>query len=210
MHRQRRNGLNGLRAIALMSLVLSWAGAQNCTADQASSVVHESEEAHPLGLELSLSGLSLSRAGTSLIGLEFGAGLGYFFNPKWSVGVGYHQSFNSLSFSAMYSAFQVGVTYAITGTMSQETRKIRLGDTEVYQERSTSLGGLRAMAVFSQYFFNGSSGIYPYSGLGVAVLYEFDWLRPVGFRVGVRGDLTQNGVSSLQIIQGVAQAVFPL
>ncbi len=194
----------------MMSIVLVWASASDCPADQASSVVQESVEAHPLGVGLSISGMSLARNSISLIGLEFGAGLEYFFHPKWSVGVGYHQSFNSLSFSAVYSAFQVGLTYAVTGTMSQETRKIRLGDTEVYQERSSSLGGLRAMAIFSQYFFNGTSGIYPYSGLGLALLYELDWLRPVSFRVGVRGDLTQNGVSSLQIIQGVAQAVFPL
>lgn len=184
-----------------------------CHAGESNLVIHEAVENHPVQAKLSLSLISLnsSTATTkSISGSDFGVGVDYYFHPKWSLGLAYHQAFSSLSFAAAYSAVEVTATYSITGTHTQSTRKVRLGDTLVYTENGGELGGLKASASFSQFFFNGTSGIYPYSGLGLGFYYELNWLRPIGLRLGARGDTTTNGSGSIMLIQGVAQFLFPL
>jgi hypothetical protein len=177
-------------------------------AEETSTVVQEVADDRKLQIVVGISGLYLFRSNASVTGTDFGATISYIFHPRWSAGGGYHQGFNGFSFSTIYSAFELDGTFAITGTLAQQGRKVFLGDTQVLRERPQNRGGLRIMAIFSQYLFNGTASIYPYSGLGGSLFYDFTSNLPVGLRLGVRADITQNGAGSLNVIQGFVQCLF--
>ena len=193
--------------ISIMTSALTlWA--QNASALDSSYLLQDSVHEQPLQLVSSLSFLSLARTTQSITGLEFGLGLNYALNPKWSLGGGYRQGFNSIGFSSIYSALEVKLIHALTGDLLRRSHKTQLDQTDVYTETSTNRGGLRAELAFSQYFFNGTTSIYPYSGLGAGILYEFTFQSPFGLRTGVRADTSSDGKNTLNIIQGVVEGIF--
>ena len=196
--------------LVVTGLTLLGLSQNRAQASESNLILTESNDNHRFQVVANLSSLSVSRASTSISGSEFGLGVEYAFQPKYAIGISYHQGFTSLGVASIYSAFQLGVIYAITGNFSKETRKIQLGDSELYSDSYGDVGGLRAALSFSQYFFNGTGSIFPYSGIGAALYYEFNWLRPIGLRLGVRGDYTGNGNASLRVMQGLVQLVFPL
>ena len=142
----------------------------------------------------------------ALNGVGFNAAIQYGLSRSWGLGAGVRQAFTS-SADAMFTEFDLRLTFAITGSLILKKRGATLEGQNVYDFEERNRGGLRAQLVTAEYLFNTSTQVVPYSGIGFSTYYELPSNSSWNIIAGARLDLVSNGkqsISPVQIFGGVA------
>lgn len=135
-----------------------------------------------------------------------GAGVGVLaqriLSESWALQGGFSQAFQITNGTPLFTRINLGIVYALSGTLIHEDREIRVGNTEVVSVTGASTRGWRLEALTNLYFFNSVSSLVALTGLGGAVYYEF----PMGnsdrtTMIGARIDQVEDPRISLTPIQ---------
>lgn len=134
-----------------------------------------------------------SREGNTLNGLDINLGMNYALDDRLAIEGGAHQAFSFSGFSAMYSTLELGLSFAVWGSQIRHRRKVKVSGLEVATGVESTQSALIVGAMAKQYFFNGSSSVLPFSGLGISVLYRLPSTTTSNLGVGVSTDFIANG-----------------
>jgi hypothetical protein len=147
---------------------------------------------------------------SSLDSVGFGAGIQYGLLDRWGIGAALRQGFATSGFTSTFTAIDLKVIFAITGSLIQHTQTLKVGDGPMVTSQSINRGGFRMAASLSQYYFNGTIGVFPLTGGGGALSYEFPSQTRLSFDLGARADQVTNGKLTLSPIQFFGGVLFSL
>jgi hypothetical protein len=159
--------------------------------------VNTSAVEHRLRLAVTSEYGVMSRGATSLASAGLGAAVQYGFADSWAAGIGFREAYSVSTFTSNFTAFDFKVTYAITGRLVRRDESVFLDDALISHSRGFSTGGLRAEALLTQDYFNGSAGVYPMSGGGIGLYYEFPSRGFLSLAIGGRAERITNGNRTL-------------
>lgn len=140
---------------------------------------------------------TLTNEGNVLNGVEGQLSVRHAFQSQWAVSASFGQSFDSGSFSSLYSEMGVGATYAWSGSIQRLQQRTQLSEFNVLSAAEYNQGGLFTSVFVKQYFFSGSDNVIPLTGLGVAAFYQFSSTSKLNFHFGVAYDYIANGEFTL-------------
>ena len=154
-----------------------------------------------LGVEFSTSLLTLKAPKASVLGAAVRIGTDASVTPKVAAGIAFSQAVSLSSPSLLFSALELNLSYAITGSFRKRKSSYRVEGYDVAQIDEQFPGGWRAQAYFNQLFLNGSTGVVSFNGPGIGATYEWPTFEERSLGVNARGDfLTGNGVS-IQVLR---------
>lgn len=144
---------------------------------------------------------ALSYAGAAANGFGFGVGLQYALSEKWGLKASFNQAFYLSGFAPLYSAADIRVIYALSGSLISMKENISVGANEVLKSKEYLRGGWRIEAQSDLYFFNSVASVIPFTGLGLAASYEFPSSTRRNLTTGIRMDFVSSSKVSLKPIQ---------
>jgi hypothetical protein len=144
---------------------------------------------------LSTSKVNPTASQSSIVsGFSFGAGANYALSNDWAIGGALREAYGSGGgFNTVFMALDVGLNYAITGSMMETRRTLRASGAPLVDTSTDSSHGFRLGFDLAQYFVNAPTTTLPFSGFGGSVGYEFAVRAPVSTEVGFRADRLSNG-----------------
>ncbi|MGK5085340.1 hypothetical protein WDW37_18800 [Bdellovibrionota bacterium FG-1] len=172
--------------------------------DAAKTEIREQTEPRNSQALLQLGWVSIIKAGKHLTGLAPSVGFSHATSSWLSLGGNVRFAFQPSSVVAIYTALELKAVLAITGTFIQNDRSIFLDEKEVFRGRDLNPGGLRLELNGTQFFFNSSSSIVPFTGFGGAAYYIFASQSSVNFLLGGKYEFLYSASMNLKPIQGFA------
>lgn len=152
----------------------------------------QQEETSKMTLGFQVGGSYLTGGQSQLIGFEFGIRFRREIVQKWMILGSLFQSRSIHLLNTHYTAFEVGVSYFISGNTRHTTKKNSIQSFSVatvspYQTSSLSL------ALYARlYLYAGSSNVIPLTGGGLEVTYAFPTQTSVQFYLASAIDIAGN------------------
>ncbi len=168
--------------------------------------VRENEEVKRFRLAVVPEAVFIGNNNATIHGFGLGADLSVALSSKFAAGGAFRQSFQLPdSFSSLFSEIDLHLDFAITGSFVAVNRTTRVNGIDVLTEETSSQGGFRAQLLFNQYFFDSSSSVLSFAGVGLAGLYEFPSTSNYNFSIGCRVDAISSGTVTLFPIRPFGQ-----
>lgn len=130
------------------------------------------------------------------LGCEFAA------SETLAVGLAMSQAYSvNDSFAALYTDLQFELGWSLTGRQGGVVRTVIFDDAKVVQTKPVLPGGLQILVGFHQYFFNSSSGVFPFSGPGAGVAYTLPSSRSFTLGTSARAQWITNSKTAMTPVQ---------
>ncbi len=145
--------------------------------------------------------ISRSSGGTNLNSIHLVGGFQYALVKKIGLMGGIKQGISMNGFSNLYTEFEVGGVYAITGSLFKNSKVTNIDGKDVASSSGYYEGGFRVELGIAQYNFSGRASSVPYSGFSAGLSYDFQSSSSVICGVSLREDMLTNNTSSIQSMQ---------
>lgn len=145
--------------------------------------------------------ISRSTGGTGLNSANIEGGFQYALSKKIGIIGGVKQGVSVSTLNNLYTEFEFGAIYAITGSLYKLSKIAVLDGKEVAQSSGFYEGGFRAELGVAQYLFNGKASSVPYSGFGAGIGYDMPSSSAVTYGIVIRDDQLSNSKITIQALQ---------
>ena len=129
---------------------------------------------------------TISRGGFSASGATLGAAAQFAMDDFWGLGGQFRQSFDTGNLSPLFTGLDLFAVFALTGTLAPKERRISSYDQPVLSFKQVSEGGVRGRFYLTRYFFNASTSLASFLGVGASLAYQFPSNTDFNYSVGLR------------------------
>jgi hypothetical protein len=148
-----------------------------------------SREVNNLQLSVMSEYFCASHGGSSLCTWAWGAGMDYGLSRRWAFGLSLRQGLDpTQSFDALFTAVEMRLTYALTGSLLAERSTVSLGGADVLTASDGTTSGWRIRLAAAEYLFNLASGDTAYSSISGSFGYQLRIGSSTAAELGVRTD----------------------
>jgi hypothetical protein len=142
---------------------------------------------------------SVTGPGGTAVGFGPALGVSYALSERFAIGTVFTQSFALANgISPFYSRFELVLSAALTGRLiASRNATVSVDSKPIFQTVSATTDGYRAKLKGNQYFFTGSTTVYPYAGFGLEFGYEWSAANGLGYEVNLGVDLVSNTVRTI-------------
>lgn len=166
------------------------------------------EESHRVSLAVTPEYITFSNAGKTINGTALGLGVSYGYWDRFGFGARLSQAFYvSAGLWPIYTAIELRFVFALTGSLVQKSEIISMSGAEVYSAESENSGGFRFQLSASQFLFNSSVTVLPFSGMGGVLSYEYPIGHLISLTGGVGGEWLTSGKTTFTPIHVIAGLV---